>query len=170
MIFAGAISPIYSLEVIVTYLAAAIHALQAFSFLFPKYTKEVNSVPYQSIRLEFIVLVPMPVQKQGSFVSEIYRPYWVVSAVLETYTEFQPVNSYQTGKGKAFLSHSHLPPAMISTFSTSSRGRGLILAIATSPSSSSPRPLSLSLSNFFFFSLSFSVFQTSQMIISTPKK
>ena len=150
MIFAGAISPIYSLEVIVTYLAAAIHALQAFSFLFPKYTKEVNSVPYQSIRLEFIVLVPMPVQKQGSFVSEIYRPYWVVSAVLETYTEFQPVNSYQTGKGKAFLSHSHLPPAMISTFLTSSRAVDWFWLLLLHLHLLLP-VLSLSLSNFIFF-------------------
>ena len=82
---------------------------------------------------------------------KIYRPYWVVLAVLATYIGFWPVISYRTGKRKVFLSHSHLPPVTISTFSTSSRGHGLILVAATS-------------------SLSLSVFQTSQMIFSTPKK
>ena len=85
---------------------------------------------------------------------------------------------------KLFLSHSHLPPMTISTFSTSSRCHGLILAAATfslsssssSSSSYSSPPLSLFLSLSlsirltFSFSLSFSVFQTFQMIFSTPKK
>ena len=67
---------------------------------------------------------------------------------------------YRTGKRIVFLSHSHLPPATISTFSTSIRDRGLILAAATSSSSSSSSsPLSLSLSlslcpsNFLFLSV-----------------
>ena len=116
----------------------------------------------------------MPVQKQSSFVPENIPAYQVVSAAPETYIGFRPINSYRTGKRKVFLSHSHLPPATISTFSTSIRDRGLILAAATSSSSSSSSPLSLSLSLSvrltFSFSLSFSVFQTSQMIFGTPNK
>ena len=99
---------------------------------------------------------------------KIYRLYRAVSAVPENYIGFRPVNSYRTGKRQVFLSHSRLPLATITTFSTSSRGCGLILAVATSSLSLS---LSLSLSRqTFSFSLSFSVFQTSQMIFSTPKK
>ena len=105
-----------------------------------------NWNPNRPVRLEFIVPVPMPVQKQGSFVPENIPAYQVVSAVPETYIGFRPINSYRTGKRKVFLSHSHLPPATISTFSTSIRDRGLILAAATSSSSSSSSPLSLALS------------------------
>ena len=112
----------------------------------------------------------MLVQKQGSLLPENIPALSVVSTVSVTYIVFRPVNSYRTGKRKVFLSHSHLSLATISTFSTSSRGRGLILAAATSSSSSSPPSLSLCPSNFLFLSLSFSVFQTFQMIFSTPKK
>jgi len=102
-------------------------------------SSEVNFVPYPPIWLVFTMLV----LKQGCFVPKkipahigSFRPYrrryWILAS------------KYILDLGKkVFLSHSHLPPATISTFSTSSQCHGLILAVATTFSSSSPLSLSV---------------------------
>ena len=117
------------------------------------YIKEVNSVPYRLVRPEFIVPVPMLVQKQVSFVSEnipallgrfgCTEDLYQISA-----TKFIP---YRKKKSVSFpFSPSTGNDLYILDLKSS---RGLILVAATS--SSSPLSLSLYLSNFLFLSLFF---------------
>ena len=117
------------------------------------YIKEVNSVPYRPVRPEFIVLVPMPVQKQGSFVSEN------IPALLGCFGCTKDLYQISAGKfipyqKKKSVSFSFSPSTGNDLYILDLKsGRGLILAAATS--SSSPPPLSLYLSNFLFLSLFF---------------
>ena len=118
-----------------------------------KWTKNKHPTTHVTIKQgsQFRTVSASTVRNKAISFRKIYRLYRAVSAVPENYIGFRPVNSYRTGKRQVFLSHSRLPPATITTFSTSSRGCGLILAVATSSLSLS---LSLSLSsNFLFLSL-----------------
>ena len=119
------------------------------------YIKEVNSVPYRLVRPEFIVPVPMPVQKQVSFVSEN------IPALLGRFGCTGDLYQISASKfipyrKKKSVSFSFSPSTSNDLYILDLKlSRGLILAAVSS--SSSPLSLSLSLypSNFLFLSLFF---------------
>ena len=115
----------------------------------------MNSISYWPVQPEFIVLVPMLVQKQGSFIPK---------NILALPGRFGCTGDlYRISAGKFIPDWKNKSVSFSLSPSTGDdlyildlkSGRGLILAAATSSSSSSPLSLSFSFcpSNFLFLSL-----------------